>query len=377
MQNIIILGAGFAALTAVREIRKQKLDVKIKLVAPTPVFEYLPSAIWVPFGLRTRESLAIPLDEFFKKNEVEYISARVSGLAVSENKVHTDQGEIAYDYLIVATGGRFIRKAKGINEHAIIPCAGLEAADEFGKRLELIASGTIAFGFSGNPKDPSAMRGGPIFEFLFGTDTYLKQQGIRDKFKLIFFSPAPEPGKRMGAKAVKRLLKRMWQLNIETYLGSKITEFAANKVSTESTSFNTDLTLFIPGLTGPDWLDNSDLIRSAGGFIQAESTTLARGCKNVYVAGDSGSFPGPDWQPKQAHMADIQAACAVKNIKQQMENLPDRYEFKVELACIIDSLNSGVLVYRNQKFGFMFKSRLLHYAKRLFEWFYLRDLKSS
>jgi len=25
------------------------------------------------------------------------------------------------------------------------------------------------------------------------------------------------------------------------------------------------------------------------------------------VAGDSGSFPGPDWMPKQAHMADLQA----------------------------------------------------------------------
>ena len=40
-----------------------------------------------------------------------------------------------------------------------------------------MTGGTIAFGFAGNPKEPSAMRGGPMFELLFGLDTWLRKQG--------------------------------------------------------------------------------------------------------------------------------------------------------------------------------------------------------
>ena len=62
--------------------------------------------------------------------------------------------------------------------------------------LESLDGGTIALGFGGNPKEPSAMRGGPMFELLFGLDTWLRKQGTRDRFRLVFFSPAPRPGVR-------------------------------------------------------------------------------------------------------------------------------------------------------------------------------------
>ena len=42
--------------------------------------------------------------------------------------------------------------------------------------------GTIACGFAGNPNEPSAVRGGPMFEFLFGIDEQLRREGRRDKF---------------------------------------------------------------------------------------------------------------------------------------------------------------------------------------------------
>lgn len=376
MPEIIILGAGFGALTAVREIKKQKLKAKITLIAPRPIFEYFPSAIWIPYGLRTVSNLTVPLDNFFKKHNVNYIAANVNGLSSDSNLVLTDNGEFSYDYLIVATGGRFIKKLPGLTEHAIIPCAGLEAGEEYRQRLKKMSGGTIAFGFSSNPNEPAAMRGGPVFEFLFGTDAWLKKQGLRDKFNLVFFSPAKEPGKRMGKKAVGALLNRMQKQNIKIYLGKKILEITANEVITTGAHFKSDLNLFMPGMTGPAWIENSSLTQSAGGFIQANTHTLAINTDNVYVAGDAGSFPGPAWQPKQAHMADLQAACAVKNIQAQLKNLPAQHTFKTELACIIDSLDTGVLVYRNEKSSWMFKSKLLHYAKRLFEWYYLRSIRS-
>jgi sulfide:quinone oxidoreductase len=47
--KVTVAGAGFAAITGVRELRKQLPDAEITLVAPKPVFVYLPSLIWVPY----------------------------------------------------------------------------------------------------------------------------------------------------------------------------------------------------------------------------------------------------------------------------------------------------------------------------------------
>ena len=68
---------------------------------------------------------------------------------------------------------------------------------------------------------------------------------------------------------------------------------------------------------------------------------------NVYVAGDSGSFPGPGWLPKQAHMADLQAETAVKNLLSEFSGQVPSEKFKVELMCIVDSQDKGMLVFRD------------------------------
>ncbi len=236
--------------------------------------------------------------------------------------------------------------------------------------------GTIAFGFAGNPKEPSAMRGGPVFEFLFGIDNWLRKQGRRDKFKLVFFTPAPKPGARLGPKAVEGILSEMARRDITTHLGHKMKAFEANRVITEATEFEADMILFMPGMTGNPWFDNTDLPRSEGGLLKANALCQVEGTERVYVAGDSGSFPGPDWMPKQAHMADLQAVTAVTNLLAELAGKPPNETFKVELLCIIDSYNKGMLVARTEKRNFILpSSRMLHWVKRFFEWKYLRQYR--
>src|SRR3546814_5581583 len=67
-----------------------------------------------------------------------------------------DQGEIRNDVLVIATGGRYLRKLQGI-EHAIIPCEGIAAAESIRDRLAAMDGGTIAVGFASNPKEPGAV----------------------------------------------------------------------------------------------------------------------------------------------------------------------------------------------------------------------------
>ena len=373
--KITVAGAGFAAITGVRELRKQLPDAEITLVAPKPEFVYLPSLIWVPYGMRKGDDLRHKIKPLLDKLNVRYVQGAVTGITADGRTLETDAGEINNEALLIATGGRYIRKLPGI-ENIITICEGIEAAEKMGERLQAMDGGTIALGFGGNPKEPSAMRGGPMFELLFGLETWLNQQGVRDRFRLVFFTPAPQPGKRLGDKAVAKLLGEMAKRGIETHLGHKLKSFENNVVTTEGGEIPADLILFMPGMTGPAWMQGTPLPVSPGGMIQADALCQVQGMDRVYVAGDAGSFPGPDWMPKQAHMADLQAVAAAKNIALNLDGKPAAEKFKVELLCIIDSLDKGMLVYRGEKRSMALPAmKPLHWAKKYFEKTYLRHLR--
>jgi sulfide:quinone oxidoreductase len=373
--NIVILGTGFAALTAVKKTRKEAPDAKITVIAPSKELIYLPSIIWIPSKIRKGDDLKIDLTNFFKRQNVDFIQARVTDITNKGRTVHTDNGDFENDGLIIASGGRFIKKLPGI-EHVITPCEGIPAAEKIKDKLDSMTGGTIAIGFGGNPKEPSAMRGGPMFEFLFGIDTLLRRQGRRDKFEIIFFNPAEKPGLRLGAKVPDLILGMMAKKGIKTHLGHKMKAFESNKVITEGGEIDADLILFMPGMTGPAWAQDSEIAKSEGGLIKANAFCQVEGMEKTYVAGDSGSFPGPDWQPKQAHAADIQAETCSRNLVAELNGKADFETFKHELFCIIDTLSHGIMIKRTDKGTFMLPAlRVMHFAKRFFETLYLKQYR--
>lgn len=370
--RITLLGAGFGALSTVRELRQRDASAEITLVSPRAELHYLPGIIWIPSGLRTREQLIVPLAPFFERMRVRHVAAEVTGLQGGGRTVLTTAGEVQNDALVIATGGRFLKKLPGI-EHAITPCEGIAAAEQIRDRLRALQGGTIAVGFAGNPNEPTAVRGGPMFEFLFGIDTQLRREGRRERFELVFFNPAQEPGNRLGPQAVQHLLGEMARRGIRTHLGHKMQRFEAGKVVTEGGEFAADLILFMPGMTGNAWFDQTDLPRSPGGLLRADAQCRVEGWEHVYVVGDSGSFPGPDWMPKQAHMADLQARAAARNLLAGLAGRPQTAGFEPELACIIDSLDRGTLVWRTPRRNVVVPSlRALHWLKRGFELRYLQ-----
>lgn len=378
-QNITVIGAGFGAVTAIKTLRKNSPDARITLIAPEPTLQYYPSLIWVPAKIKSRRDILVDLKPLLARLNVQFQPGRVTGVEAEGRRVLVEHaGEtraIENDGLIIASGGRFLKRLPGI-EHAIAVCEGIDAAEKIRDRLASMTGGTIAMGFGTNPNEPSAVRGGPMFELLFGIDRLLRQQGRRDQFKLVFFNPSPRPGNRLGEKAVDHLLARMKKFDIETRLGAKMVRFEADKIVTEAGQFAADLILFMPGMTGPAWADNAPFAKSPGGMIQAEATTKVPGFDRVYVVGDSGSYPAPDWAPKQAHMADLMAVAAANNLLAEFAGKPATTTFKWELICVMDMLDRAVVVFRTEKRQFISPPcRLLHYAKRLFEWWYLRPIR--
>jgi sulfide:quinone oxidoreductase len=368
MANVTILGSGFGALTAARELRRRKVEAEIRMISPRDELHYLPSSIWIPTGLAKAEELKFPLSKFFARKKIDFVKESAARLDEGGRVVITDSGaSYRNDHLIVATGARFIRKLPGI-EHALVPCEGLAVAEEIDRRLKALQGGRIAVGFATNPNEQGAMRGGPMFEFLFIIDSLLRQQGRRDKFEITFFNPSARPGARLGPEAVDGLLAEMARRDIKTLLGHKMVRFDAGKVVTEGGEIEADLILFMPGLTGPAWLAEADLPLSPGGMVAADAMCRVKDRPNVWAVGDVGSYPGPDWLAKQAHQADLQAKAAAANIAAILAGRAPSTEFKCELICIVDTLKTGILVYRSPNRNFVSpQTRLFHLAKRAFE----------
>jgi sulfide:quinone oxidoreductase len=75
-------------------------------------------------------------------------------------------------------------------------------------------------------------------------------------------------------------------------------------------------------------------------------------------------------------MADLQAAAAAKNALDNLNGKDSSHTFKIELMCIVDSNNKGMYVSRNLKGGLMLPNcRLMHIAKKVFGWWYLRQYR--
>ena len=107
MTNITILGSGFGALTAVRELRRRKVDAEITVISPRDELHYMASSIWVPTGLVKANDLKHPLARFFARKNVNFIKESVTALADGGRTVLTDAGaSYRNDHLIVAAGAR-------------------------------------------------------------------------------------------------------------------------------------------------------------------------------------------------------------------------------------------------------------------------------
>ena len=75
-------------------------------------------------------------------------------------------------------------------------------------------------------------------------------------------------------------------------------------------------------------------------------------------------------------MADLQAAAAAENLLGDLRGVPSSATFKVELICIVDAVDHGTLIWRTPERNWLLPStRLFHWAKRGFEWNYLRQYR--
>lgn len=370
MKKVLILGGGFAGIEAAICLRKKSFEVT--LISNRDFLYIYPTSIWIPVGTASFESNCISLDKLKQVHGFHLIIDEVQAIKSEEKKVYCKNNTYDYEYLIVAIGSGKM-KHKGIENTMSICTQPTESLKIKEKIDELIikGSGKVSFGFGTNPKDPSNVRGGPVFELLFNLHNKLKKLGIRDKFELTFFAPMKEPGAKMGSNAPKKMDAMYKQFGIKKQIGKKIVEFKKDGISFEEGIFlPSDLTIFTPAGDGLDVFKNSDLPLNESGLIKIDNYCEIVGKENVFAIGDSVALQGPNWRAKQGHIAEVMARNVAFNIDASKDDRKD-YLKHLHILCVMDSGNGAVFVYRSEKRALMIPLPVVgHWIKKGWGWYY-------
>jgi len=371
MPQIIVVGSGIAGLMTIKTLRRNGCNMPITLLSPKLELFYYPALIWLPAGIYQERDLIFDLEWFIRRYQINYVAGNILGLDAHTKKIFTTAGSIEYERLVICAGGHSSSHYPGI-EQIFVPCDGPISIQAMMDRLNSLQKGTLAFGFSGNVQEPTAIRAEPLCEFLFGIDTLLRRQKRRNNFELIFFTSCSPPDARWGIKASGNLIREMARRAIQIRLGETINGFSADCIFMDGDTIHADLIVFIPEMIGPQWAQNSGVPLSPNGFICIDDCCRVPGFEGlIYSAGDASYFPKIDWLAKQAHLADLQGQVLAHNLIADLQGTKINKTFRQEFICIVDTLDGGILVFRDRKRNFVLRSRLLHWAKRLFIWQYL------
>src|SRR3979411_1772107 len=103
--HIVIVGAGFGGLEAAKKLGNE--DVRVTVIDRTNYHLFQPLLYQVAAAELSPADIAAPIRAILSKcKNVEVILAEVQSIDVDAKKVRMIDGEMEYDFLILATGAR-------------------------------------------------------------------------------------------------------------------------------------------------------------------------------------------------------------------------------------------------------------------------------
>lgn len=333
MANILILGGGFAGLI-VAESLAAALDGshQITLVAPNRKFTFYPALVHLAFGECAPEDITFDLLPKLNDLGVRYVHGELIRLYPQRRSAEIAgddlNGEIAYDYLVIAVGRRLAtEKVPGFFEHAQ-HLLGVTAALKFGELVRHFREGTIIVGSC-----PEARLPVPVCETAFALAKKFGSEIKEGKIQIKVIFPESLEAAFGGAHLDKELEAAFKRHHINVLYDVPIREISFNEVlSARKHKIECDLLMLVPPFRGNATLRNLGITDEAD-YVKVDEFMRVHELENAYAAGDIVAFSGP----KFAHMAVRQAEAAAQNIVSEIEGEKPQKEYYHEIATVIDT----------------------------------------
>lgn len=225
MAKVLVLGAGVSGHTSATFLRKWLTkEHTVTVVSPNSNWNWIPSNIWVGVGKMKSDAVKFALAPVYKKAGIEFIQAKATQIWPEGDSTHekgfvtvenTDGSEtsqtIEYDYLINATGPKLnFDKTQGLGPEngftaSVCTYSHADAANkELHEKIALMKEGREQIFVVGTGHGMCTCQGA-AFEYLFNIEYLLREEGVRDKARLIWLSNEYEMGDfGMGGMHLKR-----------------------------------------------------------------------------------------------------------------------------------------------------------------------------
>ena len=402
-KRVVVVGSSFAGLTAALELRRLTGERhEIVVLDPRPVFTFIPSLIWVPFGLRSAEDVSFELAPMYARKGIRFINEAAAAINPAAHTVTTSAGrELTYDTLFLGTGPRLAFER--------IPGLGPDAGHTQSVcTLEHALTARAAWqGFLANPGPVviGTAQGGSCFgasyEFLLNVHHQIKKAGLTGRAPVTFVTAEPFLG-HFGLGGVggseKMITRFMDRLGIEAITSNVITEVRDGEMTLESgRTLPFHYSMIVPPFAGVDVVTATAGLANPAGFIPVDDQYRHPDLPNIYSAGVAIAItpPAPTpvaaGVPKTGQMTESMAKAAAHNIAADLDG-SDRDLLPLDelsAMCILDAGNNGVIFKadriladrhdangdRQPAKALMMAGPQAHWAKLAFERVYLGSRK--
>ena len=349
--HAIIVGAGFAGLSAVGGLRKAGLRVTI--IDKNLYSTFQPLLYQVATGGLNPGDIAYPVGGFTARRRARYVRGELAAIDAEGRSVKLADGrEFGYDYLIIATGvAANYFGVKGAAENTF----GL-----YSRADALVLRDHIMNGLDWLSEDPEGRRectitvvgGGATGVELAGTLGELRRDVLRATFpdvdparvhiRLIEMAPALlmpfHPKLREYAR------KQLADRGVDIRLNTKILEVAPDRVVVgEGQSLHSDLTVWTGGVAAPEAVAGWGLPQGKSGRILVGPDLRVKGSGRIFASGDIAIEPDEP-SPQLAQPALQQGrhvAAQITRLLRGEQTEPFRYHDKGIMATI--GRNSAVV----------------------------------
>jgi NADH:ubiquinone reductase (H+-translocating) len=314
-KRVLILGAGYAGLSALHRLKSQK-NLDVTLIDRNPFHTIITE---LHEAAAHNHDITLPLEPFLGR--ARFFPAAVQQVNLETRTVQTSNGSLGYDCLLVALGSttNFFR-ITGLAEHAL-QLKSLEDATTIHKRF-------TAMHHPSQPEQHVVIGGAGLSGVELATELATRAATLaHGKVQIHLLEagshilPSLEPRLRQSAQAA------LEQLGVKLHLGQRLVEATANSVKLENgTELPSSLTVWTGGVRAADVIQGQHLERGVGNRLVVEATLELKGYPNVFVAGDMALALGADAAPvpTTAQHAGQQGAVAADNLLARVRGLPLR-----------------------------------------------------
>lgn len=347
--QVVVIGAGFAGLTAVKRLRKANVEITIVDRQNHHLFQ--PLLYQVATAALSPGDIAFPIRAVFERDKnVRTLLAEAREISLDGKRVLLDEGELDYDYLIVATGARhsYFGRDEWAN-HA----PGLKSLrDALAIRRKIF----LAFERAEREQDPKkrealltfvVIGGGPTGVELGGAIAEIARQVLIEDFRAIDPSDSRvilvEAGPRILAAYDEELSAKaersLRNLGCWVWTNKMVTDVGADYVELGEQRLDSCTVLWAAGVQASRLGKMLDPNADRAGRVHVAEDLSLPGRSEVFVCGDLALFAhGLDRPvPGVAPAAMQQGEHAAKNILCALHDQPSepfRYNDKGMLATI-------------------------------------------